>query len=287
MKQNSATSLRSLTAKTIECERRSHENGGLREKHLNLSLEFDKALSREAEARRKLDEMSIVHANEAARNAELLLALGNREKEVLRLEMSLATSQTKQSELAEEARILEAEREAEIARHRDELSNLRSEIQDLQSRVEHASDEHRDASHEIDTLKARLSDVLTEKQIADERMFALIRESDIDKSNLATANANFAQLSLDRASEQMQLDVQRQECEDLRVEIASLSARVEDLLPYERLHRVTKAKQNSTVDMPDVTDVEVTSVPTDSNRAENGHDPTLAGSRNRDPGFRQ
>ena len=73
--------IENLTAKTIECERRSHENGGLREKHLNLSLEFDKALSREAEARRKLDEMSIVHANEAARNAELLLALGNREKE--------------------------------------------------------------------------------------------------------------------------------------------------------------------------------------------------------------
>jgi chromosome segregation ATPase len=278
--------IKNLTAKTIECERRSHENEALREKHLNLSVELDRVLSRESETRRKLDEISIVHANEAARNAELLLALGNKEKEVLRLEMSLAALQTKQSELTEDARTLDAEKEAEIAHNLHEMSNLRSEIQGFQSRLEHASHEHREASSAIDILKSRLSDVLTEKEITDERMFALVKESDIDKSNLATANANFAQLSLDRASEQMQLDVQRQECEDLRVEIALLNARVEELLPFERLYRVTKAKQHSAVDMADVADLEATSVPTDSTRAESGHETMQARRRRADPGFR-
>ncbi|TKB35416.1 MAG: hypothetical protein E5W81_29205, partial [Mesorhizobium sp.] len=60
--------------------------------------------------------------------------------------------------------------------------------------------------------------------------------------NLSAVSANFSQLSLQQASEQIQFDVQRQECEDLRAEVASLQARVKELLPYERLHKVTNAR---------------------------------------------
>ncbi|MGO4841783.1 hypothetical protein AB4144_56930, partial [Rhizobiaceae sp. 2RAB30] len=51
-------------------------------------------------------------------------------------------------------------------------------------------------------------------------------------------------LSLQQASEQIQLDIRKQECEELRTEISSLNARIKELLPYERIYRVTKAQQN-------------------------------------------
>ncbi|TIW38829.1 MAG: hypothetical protein E5V61_31485, partial [Mesorhizobium sp.] len=59
---------------------------------------------------------------------------------------------------------------------------------------------------------------------------------------LSAINANLSQLSLQQASEQIELDIQKQECEDLRAEVATLNARIKELLPYERLHRVTAAR---------------------------------------------
>ncbi|TIT97676.1 MAG: hypothetical protein E5W55_08385, partial [Mesorhizobium sp.] len=38
-----------------------------------------------------------------------------------------------------------------------------------------------------------------------------------------------------------------QECEDLRAEIVALNARIQELLPYERLHRVTDARSRKDV----------------------------------------
>ena len=67
-------------------------------------------------------------------------------------------------------------------------------------------------------------------------------ENESYKTSLSTASANYSQLSLEQASEQMQLDVRRQECEDLRQEIASLNARIKELLPHERMYRVAKAR---------------------------------------------
>ena len=234
--------VKTLSAKTVEANRRSRENKMLREKHVSLSIDLDKALKREAEARHRLDELSTIHASEAARLSELLAALGKSEKEEMRLQKSLEIAQTRLSEMTEAARIMEGDREAELARSHAEMSGLRSEIQNLQSRLEIASNENSEASSEIAKLKAQWSDAVAEKQIAEEKLSALIKENESDKMNLSTVSANFSQLSLQQASEQMQFDVQRQECEDLRAEVASLNARIKELLPYERLHRVTNAK---------------------------------------------
>jgi chromosome segregation ATPase len=213
-----------------------------REKHVSLSIDLDKALKREAEARHRLDEISAIHANQAARLSELLDALGKSEKEEVRLQKSLETAQTKLSEMTEAARLMEGDREAELARNLAEMSGLRSEIQNLQSRLEIASNENSNATSEIARLKAQWNDAIAEKQIADEKLSALTKQNEIDKTNLSTMSANLSQLSLQQASEQIQLDVQKQECEDLRAEVASLNARIKELLPYERLHRVTTAK---------------------------------------------
>ena len=234
--------VKTLSTRTIEAERRSRENEVLREKQVNLSIELDKTLKRETDGVRKIDELSTIHANEVVKHAELLAALGKSEKEVHRLQVSLEAAQTKQAEMAEEARILESDREAEGARNLAEMRGLRAEVQSLQDRLDQVSNEKSEAVGQLATLRAELSDAQAEKAVWDEKLSALTAENESYKVSLSTATANISQLSLEQASEQMQLDVHRQECEDLRQEIASLNARIKELLPHERMYRVAKAR---------------------------------------------
>jgi chromosome segregation ATPase len=231
-----------LTARTVQANRRLRESKMLREQHVSLSLDLDKALKRETQARHRLDELAAIHASEAARLADLLTALGKSEKEEMRLQKSLEAAQAKLSETTETARMMEGDKEAELARGQAEMRGLRSEIQDLQSRLEQASNENSEAASEVARLKTELNDTLAEKKIVDERLSALTHENENDKMSLSKVNANLSQLTLQQASEQIQLDVQRQECDDLRAEIVSLNARIKELLPYERLHKATSGR---------------------------------------------
>jgi chromosome segregation ATPase len=235
--------LEALSTRTAELNRCSRENEALREKQVRLSIDVDKAQKREAEARRRLDELSSLHLTEAARHSELLAALGRSEKEEARLQKSLEMEQAKLSEMTEAARMMEDDWEAELARGLAEMRGLRSELQNLQSRLDAATSENREASTEIAKITAQLRDAAADKLVADERLAALMEESEADKKHVSVLSADLSQLSVQYASEQMQLDVQRQECEDLRGEIASLSARVKELLPYERVHKVANARE--------------------------------------------
>jgi len=234
--------VKSLSDRTVEANRRSREIKTLREKQVNLSIDLDRAQKREAEARHRLDELLTTHRSEAARIADLVAAFVKSEKEEMRLQTGLEMAQAKLSEMTEAARLVEADRQAEQERAQAEMSGLRAEIQGLQSRLELAANENGEAAGEVARLKTELSDAMAEKQVADERLTALMNESENDKINLSTVSADLSQLTLQQASEQIQLDIQKQECEDLRAEIASLNARIQELLPYERLHRVTEAR---------------------------------------------
>jgi chromosome segregation ATPase len=234
---------KTLSTRTVEAERRLRENEVLREKHVNLSIDLDNSLKKEAEARRKLDEISTIHANEASRYADLLGTLAKSEKEVMRLQKAYEAAQAKQAEMIEAAHNLEADRDAEMQRAAAEIRGLKAEIQSLQSRLEIASNEQIEISNEMARLKVQLSDAMAEKHVAEEKLSALKKENETDKLNLSAASANISQLSLQQASEQMQLDIHKQECEDLRVEIANLNDRIKELLPFERLYRVAKARQ--------------------------------------------
>ncbi|RWA69706.1 hypothetical protein EN836_30915 [Mesorhizobium sp. M1C.F.Ca.ET.193.01.1.1] len=239
--------VKTLTAKTVEADKRAAENKLLREKQVGLSVDLEQAQKREAEARHKFDEFAATHATETARIAELMAQLGNHEKEEARLQKALETTQAKLAEVTETASIAESDGAAELARSQAELRGLRSEIQDLQSRLEQASNDKTEAAAETIRLKARLNDAETERQIAEERLAVLRDESEAAKKNLSVVSTNLSQLSLQQASEQIQLDIQKQECEDLRAEIVTLNARIQELLPYERLHRVTDARSRKDV----------------------------------------
>ncbi|MDG4884186.1 hypothetical protein [Mesorhizobium sp. WSM4884] len=239
--------VKTLTAKTVEADRRAAENKLLREKQVGLSVDLEQAQKREAEARHKFDEFAAAHANETARISELLAQIGSHDKEEARLQKSLEAAQAKLAEVAEAASIAESDGAAELARSQAEMRGLRSEIQELQSRLEQASNDKTEAAAEMTRLRAQLNDAVTERQIAEERLAVLRNESEMDKKNLSVVSTNLSQLSLQQASEQIQLDIQKQECEDLRAEIVTLNARIQELLPYERLHRVTDARSRKDV----------------------------------------
>lgn len=234
---------KTLSARTAETERRARENEALREKNIGLSIELDKAMNREAELRHKLDETSKIHANEASRNSDLLGALAKSEKEALRVQKALDAALSNQAALRDSARVLEADRESEMKRSAAEMRGLRSELHNLHARLEQAMQESSATVNEVAELKIQLSDAVAERHVAGERLAALMKDSELDRLNLATANANLSEIALRQASEQIQLDVRIQECEDLRAEIAALNAQIKELLPYERLHRVTQARQ--------------------------------------------
>ncbi|MBZ9816578.1 hypothetical protein [Mesorhizobium sp. CA7] len=234
--------VKALTAKTVEVDRRGAENKLLREKQVGLSVDLEQAQKREAEARHKFDEFAATHASETAHIAELMAQIGNHEKEETRLQKALEAAQARLAETIEAARIAESDSTAELARSHAEMRGLRAEIQELQSRLDKVSTDNGEATDEITRLKAQLNDAVTERQIAEKRLAVLKDESEADKKNLSEVSTNFSRLSLQQASEQIQLDIQKQECEDLRAEVEALNARIRELLPYERLHRVTDAR---------------------------------------------
>lgn len=235
--------VKALSAQAIEAERSTRESEILREKHVNLSIELDKMQKREAEAQRKLEEMATIHANEAAQHSELLAALSKSEKEALRLQMALESAQMKQADMVEAAVIVESEREAEAARNLAEVRGLRSEIQALQERLDATATERSEATAEIAKLRAELSDAIAEKLVLDGMLLELQKENESVQQDLSVASANISQLALQQETEQIKLDIHKQECEDLRAEIAVLNARIKDLLPFERLYKVTKARE--------------------------------------------
>lgn len=235
---------KSLATRTVEAEKRLRENEILREKQVNLSIDLDKALKRETEARRKYDEISALHAGESARSAEALAALAKSEKEVTRLQKSLESVQTKQEETAEALRTAEADSDTEEQRNLAETRGLRSEIQNLNSRLEAAATEIVGATDEIAMLKEALGDAQAEKQIVEKQLTLLKSEQDELSRNLSAANGNLTETG-GISPDQTTIEMHKQENDELRAEISKLAAELKKLAPYERLYRAEKAKRRN------------------------------------------
>jgi hypothetical protein len=243
-----------VASQTVEAERHARENEVLREKQVNLQIDLSKVLKREADAQRKVEEMSAIHATEIAQHAELVAALGKSEKEMSRLQLVAESAQRKEAEMAEAAVIAAAEREAEVERMQADIGGLRAAIEGLQARLDATTNEHGEAVSQITSLKGQLKDTISDKQVVDEKLATLMKEYDHERLNLSTATANISQLTLQRETDQIKLDIHRQECDELRAEVAVLSKRILGLLPFERLYKASKAGQTNgfSVDAADV-----------------------------------
>jgi chromosome segregation ATPase len=228
--------VKTLSTRTVEAERRLRENEILREKQVNLSIDLEKTLKREAELRRKFDELSTSHSNETSRHRETQAALDKNEKELIRLQKQVESAEAKQAELNETAIGREAESEAETRRYMAEIRGLKEEIQSLNKRLETASTDQTQAIEEIGRLKSQVNDLSTERQIAQEMIATLKRDSEADRKAAASGRAEPTTVDMSGVQKL------QGEIADLTGQITRLKAEVKELQPYQRLYREAKAK---------------------------------------------
>ena len=214
-----------LAAKTSEAERFMRENELLREKNMNLALDLDKALQRQAETRRKFEDLSAVHASETGMMAKIMARLAGEEKEAARLQ-KLAD--------ALEAKLLEAnENVANSARdmsEREELYQsenhaLKSEIQSLMSKLHADATDQSEAAAEMKALHARLSELESEKLFAERKSAELLAEMESERARLTSLHEQQAK-GLRRQIDELSKTVDRLRREEKMAERANADIRL-------------------------------------------------------------
>lgn len=171
-----------LAAKSSEAERFMRENELLREKNVGLSLDLDKALQRQAETRRKFEDLSSLHAGESARMAKMAARLASEEKEANRLQQFSDSLEQKLIEANETTARVNREMDEREDIYQSELHALRTEIQSLVSRVQAGVEEQNETATEIAALNARLTESDTNRAFAERKLADTIAETQTQKA---------------------------------------------------------------------------------------------------------
>jgi chromosome segregation ATPase len=117
-----------------------------------------------------------------------------------------------------------------------EIRGLKEEIQSLHTRLETASTGQAEAGEEIARLQSQLDDMVAEKQVSQEMIATLKRESEADGKSAANGRNEPASLNISGV-EKLQGEIS-----GLTGQVAKLKAEVKELQPYQRLYREAKAK---------------------------------------------
>ncbi|MFI0845419.1 hypothetical protein [Mesorhizobium sp. IMUNJ 23232] len=220
-------------ARTNEAERFMRESEMLREKNVGLSVELDLTQKKQAESRRRVEELSGMHASDSARLAEIMSRLVAEEADGTRLQKLNDALEAKLIEANENAARLVAELAERDKRFQSENQALRGEIQTLNARLQSAASEQRDAVSDVTTLRSRLNDMEADRQVLEKRLTALSGETDDERQVQAEAVAE------EPANEQPAHD----ETEYMRNQITELQATVAELKQYESLYTAAKSRK--------------------------------------------
>lgn len=171
-----------LTARSNEAERYTRENEMLREKNVGLALDLDKALQRQAETRRKFEDLSSLHANETTRIAKTAAKLATEEKEAARLQQLVDTLEQKLIDANEMVAGFNRDAKEREELHQSEMQMLRSENQGLVSRIQAGMSDQTETSAEIDALNARLNEAEAAKTFAERKLADAAAEAQTDQA---------------------------------------------------------------------------------------------------------
>ena len=221
----------SLAAKTNEAERSMRENEMLREKNVGLTLDLDMSLKKQAESRRKYEELSSIYTHESALFAKMTAKLAGEEQEVARLHKLNDAIAASLVEANENAANLTHEMNDREKRCQSEIHSLKSEIQALNSRLHSSTAEQVEAASELTALKTRLNDSESEKQIAEKKYAGLAMEVE----NERIRHASGAGLSAGESSDQHEA-----QAEAMRQEIVELTETVGRLRQHENIDAAAK-----------------------------------------------
>ena len=220
-------------ARTNEAERYMRESEMLREKNVGLSVELDLTQKKQAESRRRVEELSSMHASDSSRLAEIMSRLVAEEADGTRLQKLNDALEAKLIEANENAARLVAELAERDKRFQSENQALRGEIQTLNARLQSAASEQRDAVLDLTTVRSKLNDMEADRQVLEKRLAALNGESDDENRGQAEAAA-------DEVSDEEQTQGQT---EHMRTQIAELQATVAELKQYESLYTAAKSRK--------------------------------------------
>lgn len=170
-----------LGGKASEAERFMRENELLREKNVNLALDLDKALQRQAETRRKYEDLSAIHGQESALVAKMTAKLASEEKEAARLQKLADALEAKLLEANESVANFSREMKEREQLYQSENHALRGEIQTLVSRLQAGASDHKETAAEMTALQARLNDLESEKAFAERKAAGLAAEMESER----------------------------------------------------------------------------------------------------------
>jgi chromosome segregation ATPase len=175
-----------LAAKTSEAERFMRENELLREKNVNIALDLDKALQRQAETRRKFDDLSAIHTTESAMVAKMTAKLASEEKEAARLQKLADTLEAKLVEANESVANFTREMSEREELYQSENHALKSEIQSLMSRLQAGATDQTETAAELTALNTRLSELESEKLFAERKAAGQIADMENERMREAS-----------------------------------------------------------------------------------------------------
>jgi hypothetical protein len=217
----------SLAAKNNEAERYMRENEMLREKNVNIALDLDKALQRQAETRRKYDDLSAIHASESALIAKTAAKLASEEKEAARLQKLNDMLEARLVEANDHIASLKREMHEREELYQSENHALRGEVQTLLSRLNAGAAEQSETAAELTALKTRLNELESEKQFAERKYAGLAAEVESERKQ-----AEQVEPGEDEAGEG---GMNAQQAEAMRRQVEELTRTVQRLKRYEKL----------------------------------------------------
>jgi len=171
-----------LAARSSEAERFMRENELLREKNVSLALDLDKALQRQAETRRKFEDISSLHTGETAKIAKMAAKLANGEKEALRLQQLADSLEQRLIEASDAIAGFNREMDEREELYQSELHALRGEIQTLLSRVQAGVSDQNETAAEITALNARLNEAESQRAFAERKLADMTGEIQVERA---------------------------------------------------------------------------------------------------------
>jgi len=127
-----------LATRAAELDRLHRDHDVLRDKDQTNAAEFEANLKRQAEMRRKLEDMQTAQSLDANRTSELTNKALTQEIEIQRLQRQIDLSETQLSEVNDARRAAEQEVRDSERRHQAEISAIRSELEHWKASIQSA-----------------------------------------------------------------------------------------------------------------------------------------------------
>ncbi len=217
-----------------------HENESIRERNAILAADLSKSLKQESEVRRRYDEFVNRFDAETRRYQSMTSEYETAKRETARLQKERADLRTRLDALASEKARLEEESNEMSNRLRGELYAQRSELNNLESRLRLFEQAERELHDQLAEAKHSAQNAEREKMTIRAELDSARRELDSAKRELSAKTANLSEVNLRYMSDLMGLDYQKQQNEELKNSIKSLSAENQRLAQFQAMYKAAE-----------------------------------------------